>query len=58
VVQVLDRQPVDQAKMQEALPSFIEQFRETREREAVNEWFRKQSENTVLAGLPTIGSSR
>jgi hypothetical protein len=58
IVQVLDRQPVDTAKLQEALPSFIEQFRQTREREAVNEWFRKQSENTILAGLPTIGPSR
>jgi peptidyl-prolyl cis-trans isomerase D len=58
VVHVLDRQPVEEAKMKEALPAFVEQFRQEREREAVNEWFRKQSENTVLAGLPTFGSSR
>jgi peptidyl-prolyl cis-trans isomerase D len=58
VVQLLDRQPADEAKMKEELPAFLEQHRQTREREAVNEWFRKQTENTILAGLPTFGSSR
>jgi hypothetical protein len=58
VVQLLDRQPVDAAKMKEEFPAFLEQHRQSRERESVNEWFRKQSENTILAGLPTFGASR
>ncbi len=58
VVQVLQRQPVAEAKMKEELPAFVDRFRQEREREAVNEWFRKLSENTILAGLPTFQTSR
>jgi hypothetical protein len=58
VVQVSDRQPVTEARMKEELPAFVTQLRQEREREAVNEWFRRQSENTLLAGLPTFGSAR
>jgi hypothetical protein len=58
VVQVVDRQPVDESTMKEEFPAFLERLRQERERAAVNEWFRKQSENTILAGLPTFGPSR
>jgi len=58
VVNVLDRKPADESKMKEELPAFLEQFRRDRERVAVSEWFRKLSENTILAGLRTIGPSR
>jgi peptidyl-prolyl cis-trans isomerase D len=58
VVQVTDRQPVADEKMNEELPGFLTQLRQERERDALNEWFRRQMENTLLAGLPTFGSSR
>ncbi|MCL4180897.1 MAG: SurA N-terminal domain-containing protein [Verrucomicrobia bacterium] len=58
VLEVTSRQPVDEAKMKEELPAFLDRLRQEREREAINEWFRKQSENTLLAGIPTIGNSR
>jgi hypothetical protein len=42
VLHVVSRQPVDEAKLKAELPPFIERLREERQREAANEWIRKE----------------
>jgi peptidyl-prolyl cis-trans isomerase D len=46
------RQPVDDAKLQAGLPDYLEQLRQERQREALGEWFRKESQAIVISGLP------
>lgn len=58
IVHVLERQPVDDARVQAELPEFLQRHRQEREREVVSEWFRKQADNTLLEGVPTFGAAR
>jgi hypothetical protein len=58
VVHVTKREPVDAAKMKAELPGYLAQVRENRQREALAEWFRRESAITTFAGLPSFGRSR
>ena len=44
ILYVKSKLPLDQAKMNADLPSFVESVRQTRQSEAFNEWFRRQAE--------------
>ncbi len=53
------RPPVDEAKMKEQLPEFMDRLRVFRQNEAFQQWFRKQAELAKVAGPKretTIGS--
>jgi len=44
VLHVVSRQPVDEAKLKAELPAYTAKVREERRHQAINEWFRKESE--------------
>ena len=50
VLQVVTRQPVDEARLKAELPAFIERLREQRQREASNEWVRKEFSLAHITG--------
>jgi hypothetical protein len=52
ILYVSGRTPVDDAKIQAGLAEYKDQLRQERQREALGEWFRKEAETTVIAGLP------
>jgi peptidyl-prolyl cis-trans isomerase D len=54
IVHVTGREPVDEGKVAEQMPAYLEQLRQDRQREALSEWFRKEAEKTVLLGLPAF----
>ena len=59
IVYVKSRLPLDEAKMNTSLPAFANYVRQSRQNEAVNDWFRKEAEkglrDTPLARPQTQG---
>lgn len=58
VVHVAARQPVDEKRLKDELPEFLETLREQQRRQAFEEWFRHELEMAQISGLPELGSSR
>jgi hypothetical protein len=48
VLCVLNKLPVDQAKMQTSLPDFVNAVRRNRQQEAFDDWFRKEAQKGLL----------
>lgn len=57
VVQLMSKQPADDALVKAGLPDFTAQVRARMERQALNEWFRQLEKSTTLSGLPRISRS-
>jgi hypothetical protein len=58
VLRLISKQPVDEAKVRTELPAFVATLRETRQREAFSEWFRKELELAHVIGLPSSKKSK
>jgi hypothetical protein len=58
IVALLSRQAADESKLKAELATFVDRIRQEQRRDAVMEWFRKESEQMRLANLPTFGPSK
>lgn len=54
VVHLASRQPVDPAKLEAELPDYLIRLRQERQREALGEWFRKETQSLAISGLPSF----
>lgn len=57
IVHLVSRLPVDEAKMKAEMPSFTASLREQRQREALNQWGRKESDQARLDFPPSRNKS-
>jgi len=57
VLRLISRQAVDPNKLTTELPAFVERLREERQRQAFNDWFRKEYDRARVSGLPTSKKS-
>ena len=58
VVQLVSRQPMDEARLKTELPAFLERARQNQQRQALVEWSRRETEQMRLTKLPSLGESR
>jgi len=58
VVQLVSRQPMDEARLKTELPAFLERARQNQQRQALGEWSRRETEQMRLTKLPSLGESR
>jgi hypothetical protein len=55
IVHLVSRLPVDDAKLKTEMPAFVANLREQRQREALNQWFRKELDQAHLS-FPSSGN--
>ena len=58
MVQLVSRQPMDEARLKTELPAFLERARQNQQRQALVEWSRRETEQMRLTKLPSLGESR
>jgi hypothetical protein len=58
VIQLVSRQPMDEARLKAELPAFLEKTRQNHQRQALLEWSRKEMEQMRLTDLPSLNESR
>lgn len=58
VLQLISKQPVDDAVLSSELPAFITRLRAERKSQALSDWFAKQLESANLTGLPSFSRSK
>lgn len=58
VLHLISKQPVDEAVFKAELPAFTAQLRSLRERQAINDWLRRQADSVRLTGVPKFTRSK
>jgi hypothetical protein len=57
VIELISRQPMDEAQFKAELPTFLERARQNQQRQALVEWSRKEAEQMRIS-LPELGNPR